>query len=370
MKKIIYTLLVAVLALSFMGCPSVYEDLKFEENVPTPAYIQGDFASKAVEMKVDGGVATYTFKYSVKDHNAWNSEPGTVKFKVSPEIAGDSLNWNLAWSNAKLTLNGEAVVVTEQNTSDISCSGLADGEEYTIKVTADVKSVKIEVTGKEGAAAPVLYVIDSSKGPVKMGYDGTVYKYVVIAKDTSIELPVWTEEKFLTGIFTVGTDNSAKTLTIKDDFGVISIKGTEANYKYNVEVTYDGEKATVKVTKGALVKKVDLKGITGTITGGVWTPFEEGNLVYEFTYNGNPDNWDSDAPNQVSFKVSVSATENWEVDNYGGVDVTVGAEAVELKKNPDMANGKIKGLVKDKKYKVTFVCTDDEKVTAKCEIVE
>ena len=27
MKKIIYTLLVAVMALSFMGCPTVYEDL-------------------------------------------------------------------------------------------------------------------------------------------------------------------------------------------------------------------------------------------------------------------------------------------------------------------------------------------------------
>ena len=171
MKKIIYTLLVAVLALSFMGCPSVYEDLKFEENVPTPAYIQGDMTdNKAVAMEVDGGVATYTFKYSVKDHNAWGGEPGTVNFKVSPEKNGDNLNWDLAWSNAKLTLNGEAVVAKELNTSNISCSGLADGEEYTIKVTAAAKSVKIEMTGKKGEIVlPTPYYLD---GMYLVGCDG------------------------------------------------------------------------------------------------------------------------------------------------------------------------------------------------------
>ena len=59
MKKIIYTLLVAVMALSFMGCPTVYEDLKFEELVPTPAYIMGDMAGEAKAMEVNGNVATY-----------------------------------------------------------------------------------------------------------------------------------------------------------------------------------------------------------------------------------------------------------------------------------------------------------------------
>ena len=163
MKKIIYTLLVAVLAFSFMGCPSVYEDLKFEEKVPTPAYIQGAMtpADTAVAMEVNGDVATYTFKYSAKDHSGWESEPGTVNFKVCPEIAGGRLNWPLAWSNAKLTVNGEAVEVTEQNTGNISCSGLLDGEEYTIKVTAGAKSVKIEVTGKKGEIVlPTPYYLD------------------------------------------------------------------------------------------------------------------------------------------------------------------------------------------------------------------
>ena len=42
MKKIIYTLLVAVLALSFMGCPSVYEDLKPQLDL-TGFYLKGSF---------------------------------------------------------------------------------------------------------------------------------------------------------------------------------------------------------------------------------------------------------------------------------------------------------------------------------------
>ena len=152
MKKIIYTLLLAVLALSFMGCPTVYDDLNFEELVPTPAFIMGDMtAGSAAQMKVDGNVATYTFKYSAAEHNAWTSPAGTISFKVADKKGPDgALVWDNAWSNAKITLNADPVESKDKNHStNITCEGLTDGEEYTITVTAGRTSVTLAITGKE-----------------------------------------------------------------------------------------------------------------------------------------------------------------------------------------------------------------------------
>lgn len=371
MKKIIYTLLVAVMALSFMGCPTVYEDLKFEELVPTPAYIMGDMAGEAKAMEVNGNVATYTFKYSATER-AWSSPVGTISFKVSAKLGpdGKSLDWDNAWSDAVLTLNGEAVETEAKNKGNNTCEGLTDGEEYTITVTAGRKGVSIAISGKAGDLPPSLYVLDTDNGPIKMEFDGTTYKYTTIAKGSSVELPLWVNDTFLTGEFTVGTDKNAKEMKIEEKADVLVIKGTEENYKYEVAITYDGEKATVMVTKGKLVKKVDIKAIVGSITGGEWTAFEDETLTYTFTYDGAGDSWADGAANQVSFKVSVSATQDWDAVNYGGTDFAVGDEDADLKLNPGMDNSVITGLVKDKKYKVTITCTEDEKVLAKCEVVE
>ena len=345
MKKIIYTLLVAVLAFSFMGCPSVYEDLKFEEKVPTPAYIQGDMTdNKAVAMEVDGDVATYTFKYSVKDHNAWNGEPGTVNFKVSPEKDGDGLNWPLAWSNAKLTLNGEAVVVTEQNTSNISCSGLADGEEYTIKVTAGVKSVKIEVTGKEGAAAPVLYVIDPSKGLVKMTYDGEKYQYEAKAESDSIKLKVWTADKYLKGTYALGTVN-ASNLTIEDEINTVDITGVTSGNKYYVYITYDGEKATVKAEEKPSTRLYMIGDLTS------WN-FTELTTTDEVYYTGTV----TTTSNSSAFCITNKA--DWTgATTYRGVDgalanIAVGTE-ITLENFNHAVCAPVTGLKADTKYFIT-----------------
>lgn len=149
MKKIIYTLLVAVLALSFMGCPTVYDDLNFEELVATPAFIQGDMAGEAAAMTVNGNVATYTFKYD-ETMTAWAGSNGKINFKVSAKKGpdGKSLDWDNAWSDAAITINGEPVFTESKNGGNNTCEGLSVGEEYTITVTSGRTGVTMAITGK------------------------------------------------------------------------------------------------------------------------------------------------------------------------------------------------------------------------------
>ena len=55
MKKIIYTLLVAVLALSFMGCPTVYEDLKPQVDLSS-FYLRGNMNNWCDDALSDGAL--------------------------------------------------------------------------------------------------------------------------------------------------------------------------------------------------------------------------------------------------------------------------------------------------------------------------
>ena len=154
MKKIIYTLLVAVLALSFMGCPTTYDDVEYDQFVPTVQYIMGDMAGTPAAMTVNGLVATYTFTYDAT-MTAWGGSAGLINFKVAAVADAAGLDWPNAWSDAALTINGEAVFTESKNGGNNSCMGLVEGEEYTITVTSETTGVSIAITGKaEEATGP------------------------------------------------------------------------------------------------------------------------------------------------------------------------------------------------------------------------
>ena len=161
MKKIIYILLTAVLALSFMGCPTTYDDVEYDQYVPTVQYIQGDMAGSAAAMEVNGLVATYTFTYD-ETMTAWGSSLGTITFKVAAVEAGGQLDWPNAWSDATLTLNGEAVFTESKNGGNNTCEGLTVGEDYTITVTSGLTGVSIAITGKAPEATVELAEPDLS----------------------------------------------------------------------------------------------------------------------------------------------------------------------------------------------------------------
>ena len=154
MKKIIYTLLVAVLALSFMGCPTTYDDVEYDQFVPTVQYIMGDMAGTPAVMKVNGLVATYTFTYD-ETMTAWGGSAGLINFKVAAVADAAGLDWPNAWSDAALTINGDPVFTESKNGGNNSCMGLVVGEEYTITVTSGTTGVTMAISGKaEEATGP------------------------------------------------------------------------------------------------------------------------------------------------------------------------------------------------------------------------
>ena len=71
MKKIIFGLLVAFVALSFMGCPTVHEDAEFK--VITPVYFVGEMNgweltdAKKINWVLGTGVATASIEFTVTE---------------------------------------------------------------------------------------------------------------------------------------------------------------------------------------------------------------------------------------------------------------------------------------------------------------
>ena len=73
MKKIIFGLLIAFVALSFMGCPTVHEDAEFK--VITPVYFTGDMNgwnwaltdAQKITWVLGTGVATASIEFTVTE---------------------------------------------------------------------------------------------------------------------------------------------------------------------------------------------------------------------------------------------------------------------------------------------------------------
>ena len=88
MKKFIFGLLVAFVALSFMGCPTVYEDTKLEYAKATAYYA--------------GSSNGWTF-----DLMAFNEANGKCEIEVEV-VEGDNFkltatdSWSIEWTNANL----------------------------------------------------------------------------------------------------------------------------------------------------------------------------------------------------------------------------------------------------------------------------
>ena len=140
MKKIIYTLLIALLAFAFMGCPTVYEE-NYDLTVNVGDII-GDFNGDG-EAATNNGDGTYTAKFAYKDSmNAWGNGDGKCAFKMRT-VAGD-------WGAPAYGLDDPLVLgadYAECSTTggNITVEGLVEGKTYTVTflVVGDKVSVKI-----------------------------------------------------------------------------------------------------------------------------------------------------------------------------------------------------------------------------------
>lgn len=240
MKKIIYTLLVAVMALSFMGCPTVYEDLDPQVDL-SPFYLRGNMNNWCNDALTDGALTknddgSFSITYTAK------AEPD--EFAIADE------GWGVKYCNGTEIAVGADFVELGSGGANAKVTGQIPGNNYkmTIKPLSTSIEVKVELAGVN---VPSLYVLDFYNGAVKMEYDGTQYKYTAKATSDTIKLPVWTSEKYLKGTYALGAENAAD-LTIEDKVSTVDITGVANGSEYFVYITYDEEteKATVKAEKG------------------------------------------------------------------------------------------------------------------------
>ena len=147
MKKIIYTLLVAILAFSFMGCPTVNSDLPPQLDL-TGLYLKceadGWGAGFPLEKQADG---TWTVEFV--------APAAEMQFKIA------TADWSTAYP---LDANGECVVLAfgdeaeffagDSGFSNPKITGLVKDAEYTMVITPLSSSIMIKVVGEAAAPAP------------------------------------------------------------------------------------------------------------------------------------------------------------------------------------------------------------------------
>ncbi len=143
MKKIIYTLLVAVLALSFMGCPSVYKDLEAVGSLDG-IYLRGGMNSWTTDNPLVAGesVGLYSVEFEAKE--------ATYEFKFADE------GWGVEYCQAKgnTTLTTALAGITFSSVGNDKVEGLTVGKTYKFDIIAyptSIAATLVEVVVEEPA---------------------------------------------------------------------------------------------------------------------------------------------------------------------------------------------------------------------------
>lgn len=234
MKKIIYTLLVAVMALSFMGCPTVYEDLAPQVDL-SPFYLRGNMNNWCNDALTDGALTknddgSFSITYTAK------AEPD--EFAIADE------GWGVKYCNGTEITVGADFVELGSGGANAKITGQVPGNNYkmTIKPLSTSIEVKVELAGVN---VPSFYVLDTTKGLVEMPYDGTSYTYYMdAATDTTENVVIWSEGKYYTG--SVKFQGDAVELTSKEEVGYLAVTSLVADDLVKLVLTVKEGKVSVK----------------------------------------------------------------------------------------------------------------------------
>ena len=143
MKKIIFGLLVAFVALSFMGCPTVYADRDYDK-LPVGDVVgdmNGDGIVLAEMAGVPGGYKTASFTYA-NDMSAWGGGNGTCNFKIR-KVAGD---WGGGdYGSTSVAADKLPDGVTLGGDGNITLTGLVDGQSYHFELVTIAPTIKISL---------------------------------------------------------------------------------------------------------------------------------------------------------------------------------------------------------------------------------
>ena len=140
MKKIIYILLTAVLALSFMGCPTVNSDLNPQLDL-AGLYLKGEAdswgAGFPLEKQADG---TWTAKFV--------APAAEMQFKVATADWATAYPLNAEGACGEIALGEEGEFFAgDSGFSNPKVTGLVKDAEYTMVVTPLASSILIKVVG-------------------------------------------------------------------------------------------------------------------------------------------------------------------------------------------------------------------------------
>lgn len=274
MKKIIYTLLVAFVALSFMGCPSIHSDLDPLVDLK-PFYLRGNMNNWCNDALTDGALTanedgTFSITYTAK------AEPD--EFAIANEA------WSTKFCGVEVAVGGDFVDLVPGAEGNAKVTGQVPGNNYkmTINPLSDTVQVKVELAGVN---VPSFYVLDATKGLVEIPYDGANYNYEFTPSSDTADLTIWSDKVYYAGEATVGTK---KELTASEEFDTLTVSGLVSGKPYNATFTVEDDKVSVTVAKLCPYFIVgDIAGshvrMTATDTDGVYT--------YEFTYKNDMSAW-------------------------------------------------------------------------------
>ena len=143
MKKIIFGLLVAFVALSFMGCPTVYADRDYDK-LPVGDVVgdmNGDGIVLAEMAGVPGGYKTASFTYA-NDMTAWGGGNGTCNFKIR-KVAGDWGGGDYGSTSVAADKLPDGVELGGEG--NITITGLVAGKSYHFEMVTIAPTIKISL---------------------------------------------------------------------------------------------------------------------------------------------------------------------------------------------------------------------------------
>ena len=133
MKKIISILIVALVALAFMGCPTTYDDLPWGGS--PVGDVVGDMNGEGLVLTstgVPGVYKTATFTYD-DDMDAWGGGTGVCNFKIRAEAG--AWNGDYGWSGVTIGSLPSGVTAADNN-GNIQLTDLSKGKAYYFTVTS------------------------------------------------------------------------------------------------------------------------------------------------------------------------------------------------------------------------------------------
>ena len=335
MKKIIYTLLVAFVALSFMGCPSIHSDLDPLVDLK-PFYLRGNMNNWCNDALTDGALTanadgTFSITYTAK------AEPD--EFAIANEA------WSTKFCGVEVAVGADFVDLIPGAAANAKVTGQVPGNNYkmTIQPLSDTVKVKVELAGVN---VPSFYVLDTTKGLVEIPYDGKSYNYEFSADAETANLVIWSDKVYYTGEATVGT---AKELTADDEVGYLTVSGLTSGKPYNASFTVDDDdKVSVTVTKMCPYFIVGaINYVNDNVFDRMSATDEDGVYTFEFTYKTSMSaNWGSPSDG-VAFKIT-DGNGSWKAVFQ---DAALTAEFVE---SGDDGNATASGLVDGTTYVITL----------------